>query len=54
MGPAGLGVERSETLSARSVRSTCDLRDSDGCGEEWARQDSNLRPTDYESAALTN
>jgi hypothetical protein len=20
----------------------------------WARQDSNLRPTDYESAALTN
>jgi hypothetical protein len=21
---------------------------------EWARQDSNLRPTDYESAALTN
>ena len=26
-----------------------------GAGEEfeWARQDSNLRPTDYESAALT-
>jgi hypothetical protein len=23
------------------------------CGWEWARQDSNLGPTDYESAALT-
>ena len=22
--------------------------------QEWAQQDSNLRPTDYESAALTN
>ena len=22
--------------------------------EEWARQDSNLRPSDYESGALTN
>jgi integrase len=22
--------------------------------DEWTRQDSNLRPTDYESAALTN
>jgi hypothetical protein len=23
------------------------------CASEWARQDSNLSPTDYESAALT-
>jgi hypothetical protein len=23
-------------------------------GSEWAGQDSNLRPTDYESAALTS
>ena len=23
-------------------------------GKEWALQDLNLRPTDYESAALTN
>jgi hypothetical protein len=23
------------------------------CGCKWARQDSNLGPTDYESAALT-
>ncbi|MCW3027574.1 MAG: hypothetical protein JWN81_785 [Solirubrobacterales bacterium] len=22
--------------------------------DQWAREDSNLRPTDYESAALTN
>ena len=22
--------------------------------QDWAQQDSNLRPTDYESAALTN
>ena len=32
------------------------LRVATGCnrGREWGRQDSNLEPTDYESAALTD
>jgi hypothetical protein len=30
------------------------MRTLAGGSVEWARQDSNLGPTDYESAALTN
>ena len=43
----------------RPERIPCDIR-ADCCEIakkprfRWAQQDSNLRPTDYESAALTN
>ena len=35
-----------QTLRPRRVMGSCDV-------SLWARQDSNLQPTDYESAALT-
>ena len=46
--PWGLGT----VLLIQHCTETVPLRQS--CGVWWAQQDLNLRPTDYESAALTN
>ena len=41
-------------LGHADVATTAIYSASKVCFNWWARQDSNLRPTDYESAALTN
>lgn len=47
---SGFGVRR-RSDGTSGIR---EMPDSERHVEEWARQDSNLRPRDYESPALTN
>ena len=43
-----------DTPEKQGSDTLCHSHASAGETSEWAQQDSNLRPTDYESAALTN
>ena len=51
---AGDAIRNGNSCQAPAATEGVQLNTGDAVRKQWARQDSNLRPMDYESTALTN